>query len=161
MLAPPAGPENVSGIVWEKTFGQHPLGSGHAVIATKDGGVAATGEVTGADGIPRLSVVTADGNGNLLWEYVGGEGTYEGNSLVQTPDGGFIVAGSSGDGVRAGLLLLKLDSSGMMAWNRTFLAGTSGQANAVRMTSDGGYVIAGSGTGGQRYRSVKLGRLYH
>ena len=101
-------------------------------------------QLTGADGIPRLSVVTADGNGNLLWEYVGGEGTYEGNSLVQTPDGGFIVAGSSGDGVRTGLLLLKLDSRGMMAWNRTFLAGTSGQANAVGMTSDGGYVIAGS-----------------
>jgi hypothetical protein len=144
LAAPPAGPENVSGIVWEKTFGQHPQGSGHAIIATKDGGVAATGAVTGADGIPRLSVVTADGNGNLLWEYVGGEGTYEGNSLVQTPDGGFIVAGSSGDGVRTGLLLLKLDSSGTVAWNRTFLAGTSGQANAVGMNSDGGYVIAGS-----------------
>ena len=54
--------------------------------------------------------------------------------------------------MRTGVLLLKLDSGGRIEWNRTFLAGTSGQADAIRITSDGGYVIAGAGTGRQRAR---------
>jgi hypothetical protein len=136
-------PGQISGIFFEKTFGQHSQGTGHAIVITQDGGMAAAGEVAGADGLPHLSIVRADGSGNQLFEYEEA-GTFEGNSLVQTPDGGFIVAGSSGNGVRSGVLLLKLDSQGRKEWSRTFMDGSSGQANAIRITSDGGYVIAGS-----------------
>ena len=69
---------------------------------------------------------------------------------------GLLLPAAPGMGCVPGVLLLKLDSGGRTEWNRTFLAGSSGQANAVRMTSDGGYVITGSvqgdsGTGSSQW----------
>jgi hypothetical protein len=147
VLAASQAAGNVSSILWEKTIGQHVQGEGHAVIMTGDRNSVITGSVTGSDGIPHLFVVMSDSDGNVLWEYDGGSGTYEGNSLVQAPDNGFIVAGSAGNGIRDGLLLLKLDASGKKEWDKTFGAGTSGQANAVGITSDEGYVLVGSAQG--------------
>lgn len=49
--------------------------------------------------------------------------------MVQSPDGGYVIAGS---------YLVKIDSSGNVQWNKTYGGGS------VVLTSDGGYAIAGS-----------------
>ena len=85
-----------------------------------------------------------DGSGNEIWDYHGEKETYEGNSIIETADNGFVIAGSSGDRYGDGLLLLKLDSSGNKVWSNIFRIGQYGQANSVKQTSDGGFIVVGS-----------------
>ena len=67
------------------------------------------------------------------------------NSVKQTSDGGYIVAGatdvygaSSDDA-----LLIKTDSKGNKLWEKTFGGLEFDEAKSVQQTSDGGYIIAG------------------
>ena len=133
-----------TGIQWERTFGGSLAGQGHAVILTGEGGYIATGSVTGSDSTTDLYVVRTDESGNQLWDYHGEKETYEGNSIIETADNGFVIAGSSGDSSGDGMLLLKLDSSGNKVWSKIFRIGQYGQANSVKQTSDGGFIVVGS-----------------
>lgn len=67
-----------------------------------------------------------------------------GNSVIQTADGGYALTG----GKDGGFLLLKTNSSGDVQWEKTY--GTEAEftsfANAIVQAEDGGYVLAGQGT---------------
>jgi len=67
------------------------------------------------------------------------------NSVQQTADGGYIVAGNT-DSYGAGnydAWVLKLDSSGNQVWAHTFGGVSDDWANSVQQTADGGYIVAG------------------
>ena len=70
----------------------------------------------------------ADGGPIIEWEKTfGGDVDYEGRSVQQTSDGGYIIAGftrseATGD---SNALLIKTDSAGNVEWKRTF-SGTVG-----------------------------------
>ncbi len=69
-----------------------------------------------------------------------------GNSVRQTSDGGYIIAGAT-DSYGAGnddLWLVKTDSSGDTIWTRTYGGTNSDVGSAVEQTRDGGYVIVGT-----------------
>jgi hypothetical protein len=82
--------------------------------------------------------------GNELWNRTfgewntsfGGRGE-EAYSVVQTKDGGYILAGF-------GLLLIKTDANGNMQWgmNRTFKGKDVAVARSVQLTDGGGYIMA-------------------
>jgi hypothetical protein len=82
---------------------------------------------------------------NLFARTYGGTGYDEAESIIQTSDGGYAVAGrttsfSTGD---YDLLVLKLDPAGNLIWARTF-GGTSGEgACSITQTLDGGLAVAG------------------
>src|SRR5258707_778654 len=80
----------------------------------------------------------------------GSEGSV--NSIQQTSDGGYIVAGSSNsnDGDVTGnhggydYWIVKLSNTGTIQWQKS-LGGASGEFSySIQQTSDGGYIIAGS-----------------
>ncbi|HWQ19426.1 MAG TPA: hypothetical protein VN455_06570, partial [Methanotrichaceae archaeon] len=77
-----------------------------------------------------------------------GPGDDVGLYAQQTKDGGYVIAGYSGDisGGDFDTLLIKTDAKGDMLWNRTYEVLGDNYSNygyAVKQTADGGYIIAG------------------
>jgi hypothetical protein len=124
---------------------------------TSDGGFVLAGGTIGCGSgsdCPLLSglqcglVEKIDGAGHVLWARVYSAGV-NGTAIEQiepTSDGGFVAVGSATDANHDnGALILKLDGSGAVQWQRQL--GPTGVKQGyfydVKQTSDGGYVAAG------------------
>jgi hypothetical protein len=90
-------------------------------------------------------LIKCDGNLNMLWNKTYGVGQEEWLSyILQTADGGFILAGNrwSNSADESGGWIAKVDQSGFSQWNRTY--GDIGlYLDLMGKTSDVGYIIAG------------------
>lgn len=114
------------------------------------------GDVSGYHGIAGWSydawVVKLDEFGTLQWERcLGGLKSDLAYAILQTTDGGYIMAGHAGlDGGDVSgnhgvddAWVVKLDEFGTLQWQKC-LGGTSGDyARDIQQTMDGGYIIAG------------------
>ena len=67
------------------------------------------------------------------------------NSIQQTSDGGYIVAGETMSFGAGGsdAWVLKLDGNGNVQWQKTYGGTGNDYANSIQQTSDGGYIVAG------------------
>jgi hypothetical protein len=130
------------GIEWRKTYGGAQDDGAKSVIQASDGGYILAGYTKsyGAGGFD-MYLVKVDSDGNLLWNRTYGGSQDDGaNCIVQTSDGGYILAGYTNSGVQSqSAWLVKTDSSGQEQWNRV-VPGI--EANSISHTSDGGYVLA-------------------
>jgi len=91
-------------------------------------------------------LVRTDIQGEILWsKSYGGEGRDNGWDVLETEDGGFLVAGftnSFGAG-EMDLYLIRTDTNGILLWERTFGGPRSEFGWALTPTADGGFVLAG------------------
>jgi|GEM_PF-6560956 len=142
---------------WNSTF----LGMGFCMIEsvqqTGDGGYVLAGYRTGREELGGSWLIKTDADGNELWNRTfgpwnrtfGGRGEWA-NSVQQTTDGGYILAGR-------GFLLIKTDANGNMLWgkNKKFKGKEIADAHSALQTPDGGYIIAGDAysTGGSNMDS--------
>jgi hypothetical protein len=75
----------------------------------------------------------------------GGTGDSWANSLVQTSDGGYAIAGNT-NSFGAGsydVYLVKTDAEGNIQWNQTYGGTGNDRVHALVQTGDGGYTLAG------------------
>ena len=137
--------------LWYKTFRRHDRkGScwGDSVIEVSDG-LVILATLGGYGGTEKCDVwlFKTDMNGNELWNrtYGGESANDNGDSLIQTKDGGFIITGytSSFDIGGGDAWLLKTDSEGNELWNKSYGGYSMDTGRDVIQTDDGGYMIAG------------------
>jgi Secretion system C-terminal sorting domain len=149
-------------IQWQKSLGGSYTEGAASVQQTVDGGYilaggspSIDGDVTGNHGITDFWIVKLDTAGNIQWqESLGGSGndrTDYDQSIYQTADSGYIVAGysNSNDGDVSGnhggydYWIVKLNSNGNIQWQKSFGGSNDDLATSIKQTTDGGYIVAG------------------
>jgi hypothetical protein len=144
---------------WQISLGGTNYDAAFSVQQTTDHGYIIAGLTESADGDVTINhgnsdywVVKLSSTGALLWQKTYGGTSYDNaNSIQQTSDGGFIIAGSSysadGDatfnhGV-ADYWIVKTNPTGIVQWQKSY-GGTNVEiATFIRQTTDNGFIIAG------------------
>lgn len=133
--------------IWTKTFEVTRRDRCSAVEQTADGGYVIAGTTDSYDvGRADVFLIKTDSNGDIFWtKTFGGEYFDWGNSVQQTSDGGYIIAGQtySYGGGSIDIWLIRTNASGDLLWTKTFGGPETDEGGSVRQTSDGGYIIAG------------------
>ena len=82
-------------VTWSKTFGGPESDSGQSVQQASDGGYIVAGYTTVLEGLHKdVYLIKTDGDGNEEWTRTfGGPGSDSAESVQQTSDGGYIIAG--------------------------------------------------------------------
>jgi len=134
--------------IWRNTFDGSSYDFPSSVHQTSDGGYILAGTAYLSDSTCNVWLIKTDTNGDEVWNRTfGGSSTDGAASLLQTNDGGYILAGytcSYGNGGGADAWLIKTDANGNEVWNRTFGSDGTDIANSIQQASDGGYIIAGN-----------------
>ena len=127
---------------WTKTYGGASYDGAYSVIQTSDEGYMLAGYTASfGAGLNDAWLIKTDAFGNMQWNKTYGVSGYdEARCVVQTSDGGYIMAGS----LDYEFWLTKMDSDGEKQWNRTYGRTYGGGAYSVQQTSDGAYIAAGS-----------------
>jgi len=136
--------------IWTKSYGGASDDIGKSVKQTTDGGFIIAGE-TASFGVIWTDVflIRTDANGDTLWTRTFEEGSGEnGEAVLQTLDGGFIVAGKTWQSSGGwNFYVIKTDGTGAIDWMKSYDATSVDEARDIKQTADGGYIIAGSSFG--------------
>jgi hypothetical protein len=136
-------------IEWEKTYGSSMVDWGRCVQQTLDGGYIITGAYNRNVYSPwwgYVYLMKTDSNGTFEWDKKYGIYQYDnvGQYVLQTSDGGYIVAGYTGFTYHIDAYVLKTDNLGNLTWS--CILGTFDYADdslSVQQTTDNGIILAG------------------
>lgn len=144
---------------WQKSFGGTNQDTATTILQTPDGGYIVAGEsfstdedVTGNYGSSDYWIVKLNSMSVIQWQKnLGGSNIDWANSIQQTNDGGYIIAGytTSTDGDVTGnhgvydYWIVKLSASGNIQWEKSFGGTNTDMAYSIQHISDGGYIVAG------------------
>jgi hypothetical protein len=137
------------GVTWQKTYGGSFVNQATSIRQTSDGGyiVAAITNSFGAGGID-VWVLKLDSAGGVTWQKTCGGTDWDGaESVQQTSDGGYIVAGgtfSFGAG-HEDVWILKLGVGGDIVWDLG--SGASTQTTGVTSSDSNATIITTTGDG--------------
>lgn len=151
-------------IEWQKCLGSDDGEDANQIQLTSDGGYiivgtaygADNGDVTGHHGnstVGDIWVVKTDKSGNIQWQKsLGGADSEEGAYVIQTADGGYLVAGSAASrdcnltGNHGGydFFVVKLSNKGDIIWQKMYGGSNNDGASSLSISADGDYFIAGN-----------------
>ncbi|MFT5386656.1 MAG: hypothetical protein ACI81W_004069, partial [Saprospiraceae bacterium] len=149
---------NASGTIeWQQNYGGSMDDVGHSIIIDNAGGYIISGTTNSSDGDVSANmggddvwVFRIDNLGILQWERsYGGSLEDESQSILQTLDGGYILANSSnssdGDITNplgaSDIWILKIDQNGTIEWQNNYGGSAVDFPQRILQTLDGGYVI--------------------
>ncbi len=143
-------------ILWNKTFGGEDYDYGYSIEQTLDGGYIIAGSTNSfGAGAEDVWLIKTNKDGEELWNKTyGGPDTDRGNCVQQTPDGGFIITGSTTDisKTSSDALLIRTDKVGNTIWTKTYTyegdkytgIPLGEEGIFVHQTSNGGYIVSGT-----------------
>jgi hypothetical protein len=138
--------DSAGNVLWTKTIGGSYNDWANSIIQSSDGGYVVVGSTSSfGAGIGDIYVVKLDSAGNVLWtKTIGGSSDDFASSIIQSSDGGYVVAGETYSfGAGWDIYVVKLDSAGNVLWTKTIGGSYNDWANSIIQSSDGGYVVAG------------------
>ena len=152
---------NSSGIIeWQKALGGTFVDKGNYIIQTQDGGYILVGEtsstngdVTSNHGEYDVWVVKLNSSGSIEWQKTyGGTLMEQGQSIVQTQEGGYILVGSTsstngdviGNHGEYDVWVVKLNSSGSIEWQKALGGTILDIGKGILQIQDGTYIVAGT-----------------
>jgi len=137
-------------LLWDRTYGGTSYEGAYAAQITSDGGYVLAGWTSSfGSGGDDMYLVKTDADGNFLWQRTyGGTDIEWAQSVRQTSDGGYILAGWTyvEDYDQTNTYLVKTDSDGNLLWECIGQEAGPEESVAlfdVREAPDGGYVAAG------------------
>ncbi|WP_277749817.1 PKD domain-containing protein [Methanoculleus taiwanensis] len=146
-------------VIWARSLGGSSSDDSLSIREISGGGFVVVGstasnngDVSGNHGSSDLWVVGLASNGSPEWQRcLGGSARDVGRSVVETSDGGYIVAGftesSNGDVTgnhgSSDLWVVKLSATGMFEWQKCLGGGLADQGHCILQTVDGGYILVG------------------
>lgn len=152
--------DNNGNLQWHKTYGGSGTDYFFDARPTSDGGYIAAGFTNSTDyyinaiyGNSDVWVVKTDAVGNVQWvKSIGGSADEGAHSLLQTDDGGYLLAGytrssNHGGSVLHGMMdawIIKLSGGGTLQWEKTFGGLEDDEASEIRKTSDGNFIVVGN-----------------
>ena len=132
-------------IEWTKGYG-----TAHEDVAregrqTADGGYIVVGMGGRSSNNEDIMLVKTDAQGNETWrKFFGGSYKDFGESVWQTTDGGYVLAGMRRTSRKnEDVYLVKTDGNGNLQWEKTFGGSGDDHGWCVQQTSDGGYIVSG------------------
>jgi len=134
--------DSLSNVIWSKIYGGILDDEAYTIQQTTDGGYILAG-YTKSFGIQYYDacLLKIDANGDTLWtKTYGGLSSDFGNTVIQTNDGGYIMAGYTTDSTS--MYLVKTNAQGNMLWQKLLVAGST-DAYGIIQTADKGFVITG------------------
>jgi hypothetical protein len=143
---------NVPTIEWQKTIDGNDTTIINSVQQTTDGGYILVKAKHKGPNSGNYWIVKLNSNADIEWEKSYGGSDYDkAQSIQQTIDGGYIVAGltfsNDGDvtnnngGVDA--WILKLTVNGDIEWQKNYGGSNSDYLTSIKQTADGGYIAVG------------------
>ncbi|MFN8154161.1 MAG: T9SS type A sorting domain-containing protein [Bacteroidia bacterium] len=185
--------DSLGNILWQNTIGGSYLDELSSLVQMPDGGFlfgGSSGSPVSGDkteptqGLNDYWIVRTDSLGAILWQNtIGGSENDYLSSIKLTPDGGFLLGGSSGSGISGDKTepslfgnaydywIVKTDSLGNIQWQNTIGGNDYDFLKAIDLTSDGGFILGGyspslglgdkteTGPGGFDYWIVKTDAL--
>lgn len=152
---------SIGDIIWKKVYGGSSFEYPFYIQQTADlgyiiGGTTSSnnGNVVGNHGESDAWILKLDGSGNIVWKKtLGGSYIDDFSTIIQTNDGGYMIAAEtqSNDGdvlfnyspFYKDVWLVKLDTNGNIAWQRTLGGDGLDDVSEIKQTSDGGFIFVG------------------
>jgi len=142
---------------WDRKFGTLEEDEGvYSVIKTSDGGFAIAGFKYLNETDSDFWLIKTDSNGHEQWNKTYGRGMVFNNtasysfevaySVINTSDGGYLLAGYTDDGVDRDAWLVKTNSTGVEEWNSTYGGFDYEEAYSIIEAKTGGFAFAGGST---------------
>jgi len=137
--------------IWTKLYGDTDYERGNSIVITDDNGFAVVGATNALYSGGNITegdiwLVRTNSTGDTLWtKTFSGSVIDEGNSIYQTADGGFILAGARSNNILIyDAWLIRTDSNGDTLWTKTYGENFGEElASSVIETSDGGFAFTG------------------
>lgn len=136
--------DNDGDTLWTKTYGTWGNDQGQEIIPTSDGNYILTGS---SNSPPNSSyqayLIKIDPDGDIIWDKYYGGSSYEiGNSVKQTPDGGYIMLGITYSyGVNGDAFLVKTNAIGDTLWTKKYGGSQLDEGIFIVVNSDSSYTF--------------------